>query len=347
MAIRFKVGMKVQINSQVTGINNFSNPHVSNFGCALGDIVYLLKYDSKDETWLVSKTGEERDAFWMKRANLKPLDKDVEISTFKIGDRVTILKEQSSPIRVPAKGTVIRVGDPNTGEGYGVTIDKEFLTKSHSANWLYDAVNMRAAKKVPQEYKVGDKVVIVKNTTSGHKVGTECTIAEMPNGVLSYKLVNSTGTGMRHPASNFTLIKTTKTEVMSKTQNVQEAFAAHLNLKVGDKVKVLRKAESRELGWTDGWLPTMNASVGQTFEVIRMGDLHSLGVTLNDRGNYAYPYHVLEVVSRKVDKKTIAISSKYSAVISADQIEVGCQTIDQALMQKLVDGAREMGMKIK
>lgn len=345
MAIRFKVGMKVQINSEVTGINNLSNPHVSNFGCAFGDIVYLLKYDSKDETWQVSKTGYHLDPFWMKRANLKPLD---SISAFKIGDRVTILKEQCSPIRVPAKGTITSMPISSKTESvYSVEIDEEFLLMGTHREWSYDAVNMRAAKEVKLGYKVGDKVVIVKNTASGHKVGTECTIAEILTEVLSYRLVNSTGTTMRHPASDFTLIKTTKTEVMNKTQNVQEAFAAHLNLKVGDKVKVLRKAESRELGWIDSWVPSMDRAVGQTLEVINIRVGSAAGVTLNYLSNYAYPYHILEVVSRKVDKKTIAISSKYSAVISSDQIEVGCQTIDQALMQKLVDGAREMGMKIK
>ena len=335
--------MKVQINSVVTGITNGSNSQVSNYGCKLGDTVTLLKYDSTDETWKVSKTGDEYDAFWMKRSHLKAITE----FQFKTGDRVTISKAQGSPIRVPATGTIYILGN-STGKAYGVTIDKEYLTRGSSQNWSYDHECIKPLESQPEpkktqpEYKVGDKVVIVKNTTAGHEVGTQCTITHLPNGRTSYGLVDSYGSTMSHPDYNFTLIETPKTEIVNKT--VHQQMLEILDLKPGDKVKVLRKAEHRELGWDNSWVSPMTSCIGKIFEVSRVAG--SVGVGLVGESAH-FPAHVLELVSRKPEEAIVKISDKYNAQITKDSIVVGCQTISQALMQKLVDNAREVGMKIK
>ena len=161
---------------------------------------------------------------------------------YKVGDRVTILCDRKSPIRVPATGTITASPiSSKTDSVYSVEIDEEFLLRGTHGEWSYEKKDISLLKESEQEYKVGDKVVIVKNTTGGHKVGTECTIAEMPDEhISSYRLANSSGTSLRHPASNFTLIKTTKTEVMNKTV---EKF------KVGDQVRVVKNTSG---GFTEG-----------------------------------------------------------------------------------------------
>jgi hypothetical protein len=74
-------------------------------------------------------------------------------------------------------------------------------------------------------------------------------------------------------------------------------------LKVGDKVRVLRKAKDHEGGWDGGWVDENNESIGKVFTITQ--DEGLLGFELNDAPDpfpeklfegYNYPFFVLEKV---------------------------------------------------
>jgi len=76
-------------------------------------------------------------------------------------------------------------------------------------------------------------------------------------------------------------------------------------LKAGDIVKVTRTAKHNELGWANGWVDGMEWVIGKEFTI---KSLNSLGVTIDDRDGYSYPFFVLELVeSAPIVHKSIRI----------------------------------------
>jgi hypothetical protein len=73
---------------------------------------------------------------------------------------------------------------------------------------------------------------------------------------------------------------------------------------IGNKVKVLRKAQDHEAGWSDTWAQQMDYTVGKTYKVIEIQQFNG-GIrleTCNDVSrNYFYPYFVLEKVEDRVE----------------------------------------------
>ena len=82
----------------------------------------------------------------------------------------------------------------------------------------------------------------------------------------------------------------------------EDYLAAHKasGLKVGDKVRVMRKAVSREGGWDASWNDEyMTPFVGGVFTI--WSDRQEIGFELERNGEYFYfPYFVLEKVEPKV-----------------------------------------------
>lgn len=71
-------------------------------------------------------------------------------------------------------------------------------------------------------------------------------------------------------------------------------------LKVGDKVKVLRKAENHENGWHNYWVEEMDSYVEKSFEIIEDND--SMGFALKEKNECSYfyfPYFVLEKIKEE------------------------------------------------
>jgi len=64
-------------------------------------------------------------------------------------------------------------------------------------------------------------------------------------------------------------------------------------IKVGDKVKILRKAKTQEMGWDNAWVEPQNKTVGKILEVT--GDSDDKGFYLGS-SIYAYPFYVLEKI---------------------------------------------------
>jgi hypothetical protein len=77
-----------------------------------------------------------------------------------------------------------------------------------------------------------------------------------------------------------------------------EKDCAMTTFEFGDKVRVLRRAESGEEGWKNAWVEEMDLAIGQICVVIE--DHNSRGVYLrsgNDSWNY--PRHVLEKLDER------------------------------------------------
>ena len=90
--------------------------------------------------------------------------------------------------------------------------------------------------------------------------------------------------------------------------NIEEAYKVMqaewvrlYNVEVGDTVKVLRAAKTRELGWGNSWEMVMNA--GSEREVRSVSDGN---IDLDD--GYGYPFFVLELVKKA--EPTIEINIK-------------------------------------
>ena len=66
-------------------------------------------------------------------------------------------------------------------------------------------------------------------------------------------------------------------------------------IKVGDRVRVLRKAKDYEKGWGDSWIPEMDKSVSKTLKVEREDDRYGFQLS---NGCY-YPFFVLEKITVK------------------------------------------------
>lgn len=79
-------------------------------------------------------------------------------------------------------------------------------------------------------------------------------------------------------------------------------------LKVGDKVKVVRKATNREQGWDNSWTTDMDVCVGNYYEINYDGE-HT-GFALNCIGNFNFPYFVLEKVEEKYVPYTLEDAEK-------------------------------------
>lgn len=74
-----------------------------------------------------------------------------------------------------------------------------------------------------------------------------------------------------------------------------EVKHALCDLKVGDKVRISRKADTFEEGWGAVWRPEMDTCVGKTGHIMLDGE--SFGFRVSEGGEgYLFPYFVLEKV---------------------------------------------------
>lgn len=69
-------------------------------------------------------------------------------------------------------------------------------------------------------------------------------------------------------------------------------------IKVGDQVRVTRRAESDEGGWGNVWVGQMGRWVGKKVFVVEDFGIMGFGVGINKRSvwNLSYPYFVLEKI---------------------------------------------------
>lgn len=106
----------------------------------------------------------------------------------------------------------------------------------------------------------------------------------------------------------------------------KEYIDAHAacGLKVGDTVRVVRKAKSDENGWDNDWIAEMDAFVGLTGVICK--DSKGTGFELDETG-YKFPFFVLEKVSDKApDVERIG---PYGVTYNPNgkSIQVGCTPV--------------------
>ena len=75
---------------------------------------------------------------------------------------------------------------------------------------------------------------------------------------------------------------------------LQELWVEKTDLKVGDKVKILKKFEDNELKSFTDWSPEMSETIGEVGEVVGIY-IHSIRVDFGD-DDWVYPFTVLEKV---------------------------------------------------
>lgn len=91
---------------------------------------------------------------------------------------------------------------------------------------------------------------------------------------------------------------------MNNTETMKQVYLLaqeHCGLKVGDWVKVTRKAERFEAGWDFDWNKTKDQYVGK---IGRINDINMNGLAVNFvngySGGFYFPYFVLEKVEKPV-----------------------------------------------
>jgi hypothetical protein len=81
--------------------------------------------------------------------------------------------------------------------------------------------------------------------------------------------------------------------IEAQKQYVREQDAR--GFKAGDRVRVLRVAADKELGWGVGWVAPMDEAVGTICEVYYVGGDAGLSLIIPG-GRYNFPHFVLELV---------------------------------------------------
>ena len=86
------------------------------------------------------------------------------------------------------------------------------------------------------------------------------------------------------------------------------------NIKVGDKVKVIRKAKDYENGWGNVWDDAMDSGVNEVNEVIDINNKDGIYLDLGDY-NFWFPYFVLEKVEEPEFKVGDFVKEKGTEIV--------------------------------
>ena len=86
------------------------------------------------------------------------------------------------------------------------------------------------------------------------------------------------------------------------------------NIKVGDKVKVIRKAKDYENGWGNVWDDAMDSGVNEVNEVIDINNKNGIYLDLGDY-NFWFPYFVLEKVEEPEFKVGDFVKEKGTEIV--------------------------------
>lgn len=100
---------------------------------------------------------------------------------------------------------------------------------------------------------------------------------------------------------------------MADLEKAYKLMEKNCGLKEGDKVRIMRKAKTRELGWNNVWVEPMDNVVGKEATVDSVSK-HGLGIRFKGMPYY-YPWFVLEKIASAppkivIDGKEIEISQE-------------------------------------
>jgi hypothetical protein len=183
--------------------------------------------------------------------------------------------------------------------------------------------------------KVGDKVKISESSEyygiSKHNpkdVEGVITGIEGEEGSLPYYVDWSNETHNNYEASDLVNVEE------EKEKSIHDILVERSTLEVGDTVIVTHKVPSHDLGWDNGWTKGMDDAIGWECTVISKPS--SQGVRLDDRGeDYNYPLQSVQFVRKGLQPITVSLAKDYDAIVSKDNIKVGCQTITFEAFDKL------------
>lgn len=125
------------------------------------------------------------------------------------------------------------------------------------------------------------------------------------------------------------LVGTTKEYNVSKKKSLtyeekQKRWVKRHDIKVGDKVRITRKADSHENGWENNWSFNMNNAIGKigTIIIIHNRDTENYGilVSIDNFTDYWYPYHILEKVNN-VSEPEFKFGTKVRAKLGFKTVE--------------------------
>ena len=89
---------------------------------------------------------------------------------------------------------------------------------------------------------------------------------------------------------------------------------------IGDTVRVLRAAKTREMGWGNSWTEDMDSSVKKEFIVLENNGAHGLKLD-DDEYKLDYPFFVLEKIKSAPQRKKIEFDGK--------EVEVSAETFEK------------------
>jgi hypothetical protein len=136
-------------------------------------------------------------------------------------------------------------------------------------------------------------------------------------------------------------------KIEEPTMDLKAAYLAMQEasgIKPGDTVRVMRKAESYEMGWGQPWPRMMDIFVGKEYKVFGLSKYDQNGFILNSASGYAFPFFVLEVVKKaKPHFKDIqvSLSPHYLAIVKEDKVSVGCQNFTFDKIKELYEAVRQ------
>ena len=113
------------------------------------------------------------------------------------------------------------------------------------------------------------------------------------------------------------IINELKNSIYTKYMEAQNKFIKITNLKVGDRVKVLRKANNYELGWCNTWNLNMDKYIGKIYIIKEFFD--NSGIVLGDE-YFHFPFFVLE----KVEEPKYQFKDKDVVLVRNDDNEYWC-----------------------
>lgn len=104
-------------------------------------------------------------------------------------------------------------------------------------------------------------------------------------------------------------------------------------LKVGDKVKVVRTALSKENGWGNAWVTDMDESVNKEFTIRKISED---GIRFVEDDYFAYPYFILEKVSAE-ENPMVAFLEDLAAILKKHKAGLAYTTSDDGVYVTIND----------
>lgn len=130
------------------------------------------------------------------------------------------------------------------------------------------------------------------------------------------------------------------TETEEKEMTLEKHYMAmqdNCGIKTGDRVKILRTAKSREMGWRTQWSPRMDDTVGDE-EVVKL--ICSDGIKLSN--SWYYPFFVLQKLEKSPTKLTV---DSNEVIITDESLKFGCTTLDKNDVELLIKSWNEHKVK--